>query len=438
MSIDNKNIDQMFSDAAHSQKAPQYDSAYWAEMNAMLNAKDAKKRGFILWALGGSALFAALFLSLFILNMDFTPTQERIAKTSSYDEFISDKTETRNTTITDQNKSVEKDVSAATEIESKETGKHTKESYVETNRSNNINEKDNKENFTLKAQSNVSSTDDLDRNVQSNNQDVLSKTSNIDERNANNNEQIEHLNDLVKDNQLNDNTERSEEISTLPFEQKNMLSQDDAGNLFESKVKYRPTPNFVLYAKIGGGLMENYKTSRPYESGLADLSMNIEMKLNNILLKSGIGVQHTSSADLILSQTAKVYGFGLTRHQNDLSYQSLFDVYIPLEFGYRINATSFGIGVQANYLLTTGMDLNHYENNNLVGTEKYFGSSNGLNKFSTQGYLWMEHQLTNRLSLGVKVGTNISGRIKDDSYFNQSSTTNPIYGQFTLRFNILQ
>src|SRR5690554_7796996 len=100
--------------------------------------------------------------------------------------------------------------------------------------------------------------------------------------------------------------------------------------------------------------MENYKTSRPYESGLIDLSLNLEGNFNGIILRTGVGAQHTSNADLILSKKAKVYGFGVTRHQRDLSYQSLFDLYIPLEFGYRINATSFGVGVQANYLINTG------------------------------------------------------------------------------------
>src|SRR5690554_4582677 len=43
MSLEDKNIDQMFSDAAHSQKAPQYDPAYWAEMNAMLKLEMPRK-----------------------------------------------------------------------------------------------------------------------------------------------------------------------------------------------------------------------------------------------------------------------------------------------------------------------------------------------------------------------------------------------------------
>jgi hypothetical protein len=77
MSEENKNIDQLFSDAAHSESAPQYDSAYWAEMNAMLNTRAAKKRVFLFWALGGSAAFAVLLLSLFTLNMDGSSEKER-------------------------------------------------------------------------------------------------------------------------------------------------------------------------------------------------------------------------------------------------------------------------------------------------------------------------------------------------------------------------
>jgi hypothetical protein len=227
-------------------------------------------------------------------------------------------------------------------------------------------------------------------------------------------------------------------VQALPYEAVSSIHQKDPRELFESSIQYKPRPSLIIYGKVSGGLMENYKTSKPYGSGLVDISLNLEMNFDGLLLRTGIGAQHTSNADLIVSQRAKVYGFGVTNHQNDLSYQSLFDLYIPLELGYKINATSFGIGAQVNYLLSTGMDLNLYENQNLVNTQKYYGSTDGLNTFSTQGYVWMEHQFNSRFSIGLKIGTNISGRIKDDAYFNQSSTTNPIYGQVSLRFNIIQ
>lgn len=435
MSLEDKNIDQMFSDAAHSQKAPQYDPAYWAEMNAMLNARDAKKRGFLFWAFGGTIVFAGLFLSLFIFNMDLSKTQERYTQVALSTEMQFENVDYTKNAIRPIQKNVntdEKSVSSINKQERKntstESNKMQSNSDVNTRKNSLTNNKN-----TRETKSDKSLFIAQESKGQSNS---LEHSSELDLKNENSDDDLNRAS--IQVNEMNHNHTADDAIQNLPFEFVNVLHLDEAGNIFHSNNNFKPRPRLSIYAKLGGGLMENYKTSRPYESGLIDLSLNLEGNFNGIILRTGVGAQHTSNADLILSKKAKVYGFGVTRHQRDLSYQSLFDLYIPLEFGYRINATSFGVGVQANYLINTGMDLNHYEDHFLVETEKYYGNTDGLNKFSTQGYLWMEHQLTSRIALGAKVGTNISGRIKDDSYFNQSSTTNPIYGQITLRFNILQ
>ena len=74
----------------------------------------------------------------------------------------------------------------------------------------------------------------------------------------------------------------------------------------------------------------------------------------------------------------------------------------------------------------------------LVKTENIQGYSNGLNKISGQGYLWLTHQLSPRFSAGVKIGTNFTNRIKEGDYFNESATTNPVFGQVSLQYNIFK
>ena len=190
------------------------------------------------------------------------------------------------------------------------------------------------------------------------------------------------------------------------------------------------------YAKLSTGLMENYETSRPFQSGVFDLSLNIEYEKEQVLFRTGLGIQATSNADLVVSERAKVYGFGLTTHQNNLSYQSLYDIYIPVELGYSLNNTSFGFGMQMNYMLTTTMNYQSLENNIIVDEAKLKGFQEGLNALTAQGYIWLEQKLNDRFSAGVKVGTNLSSRIKEGRYFNESATTNPLYGQITLRYNL--
>lgn len=426
MSIDNNNIDQLFRDAAHSQKAPKYDSAYWAEMNSILNAKKAKRRGFLFWAFGGSIAFSILLISLFVVNMDLNQPEKRYSQTDLKDQMNIQNSEQVEKEITKHNYSNKIEETNKSE---KTLSKNMVSSFQSEIPDNIL--KKNQNAIRVRNTSVENSFDKQDLTYEPENS-LLAKKKNtsenhVDKKSQNTEEYI--LNETISDNDY---------VQSLPINAKDRFHQESNRELSKSLLKYKPKPSLIIYAKLSGGLMENYKTSRPYESGLVDFSLNFEMNFDGLLLRSGIGTQITSNADLIVSKRAKVYGLGVINHQNDLSYQNLFDLYIPLEIGYKINATSFGLGAQANYLINTAMDLNYYENHNFVKTEKYNGAREGLNSFSTQGYVWLEHQFTSRLSLGMKIGTNISGRIKNNDYFNQSATTNPIYGQFLLRFNIIQ
>jgi hypothetical protein len=184
--------------------------------------------------------------------------------------------------------------------------------------------------------------------------------------------------------------------------------------------------------------MENYKTSRPFESGLFNLAFKAFYNKSNLILSSGLGLQVSTNSDLVVSQRAKFYGFGVVNYQTDLSYQNMYDIYIPVEIGYKHGKTSFGMGLQANYLINTTMLMQKYEDLELISSENISGFSNGLNKFSTQGYVWMSHQIGDHFSAGFKLGTSFSNRIKEGDYFNESATTNPVFGQVSLRYNIFK
>ncbi|HEU0227716.1 MAG TPA: hypothetical protein VFQ86_08260, partial [Arachidicoccus soli] len=59
-------------------------------------------------------------------------------------------------------------------------------------------------------------------------------------------------------------------------------------------------------------------------------------------------------------------------------------------------------------------------------------------KFTTLGYVWMEYHFSPVFSLGAKLGTNLTSRIKKGEYFNNSVLTNSLFGQLTLRFDLLK
>lgn len=410
------NMDQLFRDAAHLEKAPQYDNSYWAEMNAILDAKDAKRRGFIYWTIGGTSVLTALLFLLFNLNGN-----NSIEKYSQENQRELTPIQTDKTSTFFKEQAVNKENTQIQGIE-KESMLTASESTLQNGQEN-----------TVTNRNAVPSQEGDDNNMATHEISNLNPTAFVG------NEVSENESESTESKHSEKTEAINEEISTLSIITLNRLAENNINRLRYSNFKYKPRPSYSLYAKMSGGVMENYKTKRPFESGLFDLSLNFEVNLNNVLLRTGFGSQYTTNSDLIVSQRKKVYDYKVIDVQSDLSYQGLLDIYIPVELGYRFKSTSFGVGVQANYLITTNMNLSIYEDNELVSTERFKGKKNGLNSFSTQGYVWLEQNLTPRISLGLKVGTNISGRIiKNSGYFNNSSTTNPIYGQLSLRYTILR
>tara|TARA_R100000951_G_C2635661_1_gene179205 strand:+ start:388 stop:1674 length:1287 start_codon:yes stop_codon:yes gene_type:complete len=428
MNLNDKNIDQLFRDAAQNSDAPRYDHSYWNEVNSMLNKEDKRKRGFLLWSIGGSVIVALLVSTLFIVNNNQNSDVQLAGDSNSNTKSFNSEHSNSNS---EHNQAVQ-------------AGK----SQIAIDKINTTNKNITEGNTTSLAETNA-------RIDSGNNAPSISRANNglIDKdpiktestKQLPLDDRVEHKKD-IKDNQAS--TSNKNENTTEAGLDKNYIIES-----LSPKVVYLSNPEVSkellpfklqndkilnVYAKLSAGLMENYETSRPFQSGLFDLSLNLEFQKDQVLLRTGLGLQATSGADLVVSQRAKVFGFGLTTYQNNLSYQSLYDLYIPIEIGYSLNNTSFGFGSQINYLLNTTMNYESLENNNVVEKDKLKGFKEGLNSFTAQGYVWLEQKISNRFVAGVKIGTSLNSRINEGRYFNESATTNPLYGQLTLRYNLIK
>lgn len=400
MSLEDKNIDQLFRDAAANSKAPEYNPEYWDEVSAMLDKEQAQKRVFLWWPLGGAAITTALLILLFVSN-DTAFSEKRYAKSNAY-EIKSEQV----TISQDQPANSTISPNAASTVHN--SPKKVSQIIYKGNspRSNKSDER----NYISKRNSNVAAPNFLETNSV----------------------------DLSKERALSEaaikarKTENPEILtSSLPVEVHELVCKVHT----TQKLIDRSSP-FRIIAQVDLGVMENYETARPLQSGLASLAIKAEFEQSNLILRSGIGLEISSNADLIVSKRAQFYSFGLSNIQTDLSYQNMFELFIPLEFGYHHLKTRFGIGLQVNYLINTTMEMNVYEGNNLISSERFTGYNNGLNLLSGQGYLWVNHQLTSKLAVGAKIGTNLTKRFNAIAYFNESAATNPIFGQLSLNYTL--
>ena len=406
MKLDDKNIDQLFRDAAQNASAPNYDSSYWNDVSSVLNAEDRKKKLLLFWSLGGSLALVLLFSMLFTgTNGDqsimYTQVESNDVKTIKHSDNIVDVTSTKpkntgnSSSGFNSSRSVKEKINTPLEEENLQV--HNVSRLFAQADNNPGNELTN-----TPKEMNVTTDKVIEQNIPKND---LSST---------------HL-DLTDEN-------LSLRMKELQFD---IINTPDLLTLNNEN-------NWNVLIELNAGIMENYKTSRPFESGLVSLALKGIYSKSNLILSSGIGLQASTNSDLVVSQRAKFYGFGVVNYQTDLSYQNMYDIYIPLEIGYKQNKTSFGMGLQANYLINTSMMMQKYEDNELISTENITGYSNWLNKLSAQGYVWLSHQLGDHFSAGLKIGTSFTNRIKEGDYFNESSTTNPVFGQVSLRYNIFK
>jgi len=411
MKLDDQNIDQIFNDAAHSQSAPQYDASYWNDVEAVLNEESRKKRALAWLASGGMFVFALLVGLLISSNI-----------------------------LDNKKRYVRGEQHALRPIQWNSSGNETMESEIMESMFSN----------TSSTQSNGNSTEKKNAEAFNQRSPLNSSASPlliaVKDKSANGGNDIEKEGITVQE--INDSTKVNGKLEQKHTDIRNMaLKLDNSLTPVTHRVLEKNTTNKLLdieidahdgltaYLQMSGGVMENYKTSRPLESTVMNISAGLMHRHRNLLLRSGIGFQATTNADLIVSQRSKYYGFGVTNNQNDLSYQNLYDLYLPLEFGYELDNTQFGMGIQMNYLVNSSMNLEIYENKDLVERRQYTGVANGLNQLSAQGYLWAEQKIVQQFYLGVKVGTHFYNRLSLGEYINESATTNPIYGQVSIRYN---
>ncbi len=404
MNLDDRNIDQIFRDAAQNASAPNYDSTYWNEVSSILDADSKKKKFLLIWSLGGSLAVILLFSLLFSLN---GTVKNRILYTQVQSESISVNKHSLN--------SSEFKIASRSDKDASHQGSHSSESKRKNSFYSNFS--NNQDSFN-ESKSNSSPI------ISSQQKELVSKDRINESRDL-----VSAYRDVnsIKQSPLNESM-RSLAIKQLEFD------NQFKSNLLNGGVNR----NWNLALELDAGIMENYKTSRPFESGLFSIAVKGIYKNSNLIFSTGVGLQVSTNSDLVVSQRAKFYGFGVVNYQTDLSYQNMYDVYIPVELGYKLGKTSFGMGLQANYLINTSMLMQKYEDFELMSSENISGFSNGLNKFSTQGYVWIYQQLGDQLSVGLKLGTSFSNRIKEGDYFNESATTNPVFGQVSIRYNIFK
>ena len=434
MNLNDKNIDQLFRKGAENMEAPEYNDAYWDEMSQIIDADAKSRKKLMVWIFSGT-LGAALVLLLLFLN---TPQNNKSNSTIASTDKNSDEQQV------EQSTSIQNQAQQSIE-QLKNLDKSTQKNSSELKKQNNT-----LPIFKDRPISTSTSENSPKTSVKSGNLNSLSKTNN--ELTSNSANESKNKSYKADDSHLQqkptlsttpsgDNENTSDEFITdvnmLPIKLITFETNDKVSSDLISLKNLMNRWRVSYHAEAAFGVSESYQnnTKSPWRYSLTGM---VRFEYSQLVINTGVGVQVESPANLQVTERAKVYGFGLKSYENILNYKSFTQLFIPLEIGYKSNNSTFGLGGQFHAIVGTKMSFTSKVNNVITAQNDFKNHLAGLNRYSGNFYLWIDQQLTDKISAGVRVGSAVGTRIADSHYFNKITNEQPIFGQLTLKYQLFK
>jgi hypothetical protein len=440
MNLNDDNIDKLFRDAASNEQSPAFKEAYWNEMEVLIKQENVLRNSKVFdgfWMIFSVLSFVGMFV--FALTHSFSETVELVSNEESV------RSEKEIDLLRQQEQSQDFGNEQRMQIVKVLHASVMKDNEIPEHM---LSQKANE--FSVKEQLEPISTEMTSR----------IHTNQFSEIKGLNGEG--YLKDLSELGFSKAGVLPNEDMEYFTKEETNSLENTAANNQHSSFSKEwdRLSPKLVLLSgfkmeqeglisppirrvRPDHGLSLDFGLSfaEPYKAGATSsnrfsVAAIYSLDYNNIILRTGIGVNLERAANLSVREESLVYGYDVTKYENVLSYTSFTELYLPLEIGYRFNNTTFGAGGQVNQLLGTRMAHTEMINGQIISDRMLNNRTEGLNTFTGGVYLWVQQHLSARLLAGMRVGKNTVSRIDAAEYVHDVSRPSPIFGQIYVSYRL--
>lgn len=446
MKLSDKNIDQMFRDAANSAPEVEFKDAYWDEMNAFLDLEEKNKRGiYSMLSFGILALIGVS--SLFLVPNENKINQEVFA--STVNNFVKDNNVN---TLVASKSTIQKTVNSENIVNNDNNAQFAKNTSA-TLVSNNELDKTSNNAVKRATVSNIENSDvqnDYSKSLNNIKPSNNSSSSFVQTQKAKNIEfnKFRRQQGLVKspifssseklENNSNELDNISEKISNLPFNSEESLAAQTPSvhnALLSHKMLQRLKDR--VYLELGAGLIQDYNSQIEGRSFTFNAAINYEMRKDWFRLRTGVGANINTNTNITYRTEAKIYDFGSRVSSNELIYKDLYDFYIPLEIGASFKSVTFGLGYRYNFLNHSKSEFNTYADGILKEQGTYYGLTEGLKENTSTAYMFIERKLIDRIDLGIKMGTYLNSRTtQSEEFIMQGENIKPTYGFVYLKLNL--
>lgn len=451
MSLTDKDIDQLFREAANSAPQVEFKEAYWDEMNDFLDQEQKNKRG--IYSMLSIGILALIGIGSLLLipnqnkynngtlaeNID-TPTFRSSDNLFAID--ANDKHTKISKRVDEKSSFTSSELDQVDEVKMAVTNKVVASRTI-TRKSAQASRKplqqSNAPSLSIPSKSYLS-TDKVDKHERRKIETVSVPLVSIDKTNDASVSNPETSANTATSSVLNSEQTENTQIERLSINSPSYLTNsfsnnaNGIGDLINAKTL--ETLKDRLYVELGAGLADNYNDELSGRSMVFNGAINYEFRKNWLRVRTGIGANLTTNVNITYHNAAKVYDFGSRNSSNELVYKDLYDLYLPIEIGAYFNKVSFGVGYKYNFLNHSRAEFSTYDDGGLVENGVYYGLTEGLKENTSSAYFFIERNISGRVDLGIKMGTYLNSRASlSDQFELIGENIDPKYGFVYLKYN---
>lgn len=204
----------------------------------------------------------------------------------------------------------------------------------------------------------------------------------------------------------------------------------------------RNDAQFSIYAQVIGGISQSSITPSEFMSNSYGIGAGVVINKRNWTINLGSNVLVENYNDLLLTRSAKVYGFGSDLYRFDLHYKHLFVTELDLSLGYNLGRHRFNVGLRPSFAFSSEVDINETSITSSQGEmieneEKrtsVYGFMEGVNRFGVKPMIGYAYYFKGNWTLGANLGVELLPAINEE-FINGTNNRAPLDGQLYIRKN---
>lgn len=195
---------------------------------------------------------------------------------------------------------------------------------------------------------------------------------------------------------------------------------------------HKARANYLIFSSQLGLSSSWIKGTRAKPAFVVDLGLAYQRQFKSLNAELGLNFSVLLPQEMSFEKNSKVYGVKINRYQQQLTYQAIYALDLPLQISKSFNRNSLSLSVAPQYFFGGTVTVSQIKNDDQANNDLYIGTKHGLNNLGMKGAIAYQYKLSNSYEFGIKITAQLINPLKEEM-LGISKNNFPVMGQFTLR-----